>query len=169
MIAVPRRPERYRTSIVPHIHINGASEGIEFYKKAFGAIELFRVAHPDGKILHAEISIGGSVVMIGDRDDRLYAEPSALGRCTTSLHIFLDDNAAFLRCAVQAGAEEISVLTEMFYGANSASVRDPYGHVWVAASDKTGSKSGSSLSHSRCVRESNSLRGGLALASGEHP
>jgi PhnB protein len=130
------RPERYRDAIVPHIYIDGASEGIAFYKRAFGAEELLRIAHPDGKILHAEISIAGSVVMIGDPDDRLYAEPRAVGRCTAGLHIFVDDNAAMLRRAVEAGAEQIQPPTEMFYGASSASVRDPFGHVWVLLSWK---------------------------------
>jgi hypothetical protein len=91
------RPDRYRNAIVPHIYVDGASDGIEFYKRAFGAVELFRMAHPNGKVLHSEISIAGSVVMIGDPDDKLYSEPRALGRCTASLHIFLDDNAALLR------------------------------------------------------------------------
>ena len=125
------RPERYRNAIVPHIYVDGAVRGIEFYKRAFGATELFRIARPDGKILHAELSICGSVVMIGDPDDRLYAEPRSLGRCTAGLHIFIDDNAALLRRAVEAGAEEIQPPTEMFYGASSASLRDPFGHVWV--------------------------------------
>jgi PhnB protein len=130
------RPDRYRNAVVPHIYVSGASDGIAFYKRAFGAVELFRIAHPDGKILHAEISIGGSVVMIGDPDDRLYGEPRRIGRCTAGLHIFLDDNAALMRRAVEAGAELIQPPTEMFYGANSASVRDPFGHVWVLLSWK---------------------------------
>ena len=130
------RPERYRNSVVPHIYVDGASNGIDFYKRAFGAVELFRIAHPDGKILHAEISIGGSVLMIGDPDDRLYGEPRKVGRCTAGLHLFLEDNVAFLRRAVAAGAEQIQPPTEMFYGANSASVRDPFGHVWVLLSWK---------------------------------
>jgi PhnB protein len=125
------RPERYRNAIVPHIYVDGASDGIAFYKRAFGAVELFRIARPNGKILHAEISICGLVVMIGDPDDRLYGEPRALGRCTAGLHVFVDDNAALLRRAVEAGAEEIQPPTELFYGANSASLRDPFGHVWV--------------------------------------
>ena len=107
------RPDRYRNAIVPHIYVDGASDGIAFYKRAFGAVELFRMARPNGKILHAEISIEGSVVMIGDPDDRLYSEPRALGRCTASLHIFSDDNAALLRRAVESGAEEIQPPTEM--------------------------------------------------------
>jgi PhnB protein len=125
------RPERYRNAIVPHIYIEGASDAIAFYKKAFGAEELLRIAGPDGKILHAEISICDSVIMLGDPDDKLYGEPHTLGRCTAGLHIFTDDNAALQRRAVEAGAEAIQKPTEMFYGANSASVRDPYGHVWV--------------------------------------
>jgi PhnB protein len=87
-------------------------------------------------ILHAEISIHGSVLMIGDPDDRLYGEPRAFGRCTAGLHIFADDNEAVLRRAVEAGAEQIQAPTDMFYGANSASVRDPFGHVWVFLSWK---------------------------------
>jgi PhnB protein len=130
------RPDRYRNAIVPHIYVDGASDGIAFYKRAFGAVELFRMAHPNGKILHAEISLCGSVVMIGDPDGRLYSEPRALGRCTASLHIFSDDNAALLQRAVEAGAEEIQPITDMFYGATSASVRDPFGHVWVLLSWK---------------------------------
>jgi len=125
------RPERYRNAIVPHIYVDGASRGIEFYKKAFGAVELFRIASPDGKILHAEIAICDSVIMIGDPDDKLYAEPRALGRCAAGLHIFAEDNAALLQRAVEAGAEEIQSPTDMFYGASSASVRDPFGHIWV--------------------------------------
>lgn len=135
-LAMTLRPERYRNAIVPHIYIDGASEGIAFYHRAFGAVELFRIAHPGGKILHAEISICGSVIMIGDPDHRLYGEPRAIGGCTAALHIFLDDNQALSRRAVEAGAELIQPPTEMFYGASSASVRDPFGHVWVLLSWK---------------------------------
>ena len=130
------RPERYRNSIVPHIYIDGAAAAFEFYRAAFGAIELFRIESPNGKILHGEISIAGSVFMLGDPDERLYAEPRKLGRCTAGLHIFVDDNAALMQRAVKAGAESIQAPTEMFYGANSASVRDPFGHIWVLLSWK---------------------------------
>jgi PhnB protein len=125
------KPRRYGDAVVPHIYVDGASDGIAFYKRAFDAVELFRIAAPDGRILHAELSIHGAVVMIGDPDDELYAEPKALGRTTAGLHVFVDDNAAVLRRAVEAGAEQVQPPTEMFYGANSASVRDPFGHVWV--------------------------------------
>ena len=125
------RPERYKNAIVPHIYVESASDGIAFYERAFGAVELFRIAHADGKIVHAELSICGSVIMIGDPDERLYAEPRSVGRCTAGLHVFTDDNAGLLRRAVEAGAQEIEPPTDMFYGANSASLRDPFGHVWV--------------------------------------
>ena len=95
------RPHRYRNAIVPHIYVDGASDAIAFYRRAFGAVELFRIARSDGKILHAEISICESVLMIGDPDNELYGEPRALGRCTASLHIFADDNEELLRRAVE--------------------------------------------------------------------
>ena len=129
-----KRPDRYRNAIVPHIYVEGASDAIAFYKRAFGAEELFRIARPDGKILHAEISICGSVLMIGDPGDNLYGEPRVLRGCTASLHILTDDNKALLGRAVEAGAKVVQPPTDMFYGANSASVRDPYGHVWVLLS-----------------------------------
>jgi PhnB protein len=125
------RPDRYRNATVPHIYIDGAAAGIDFYERAFGAVELFRIARPDGRILHAELSICGSVVMLGDPDGTLYGEPRKVGRCTAGLHLFVDDNAALLRRAIQMGAQEIQPPTDMFYGASSASVRDPFGHVWV--------------------------------------
>jgi PhnB protein len=128
------RPERYRHAIVPHIYVDGASAAIEFYKLAFAAEELYRIVESRGGILHAEVSICDSVFMIGDPDNKLYGDPRTLTRCTASLHVFTNDNAALLRRAIKAGAEEIQPPTEMFYGANSASVRDPFGHVWVLLS-----------------------------------
>jgi PhnB protein len=126
-----RRPDRYRSGVIPHIYVAPAADAIAFYERAFGARELFRIAHPDGRILHAELSILGAVIMIGDPDDTLYGDPRALGRCSASLHLFVEDNAAVLRRAIEAGAREVQPPTPMFYGANSASLRDPFGHVWV--------------------------------------
>ena len=123
------RPNQYRNAIVPHIYVDRASGAIAFYNKAFGAVKLFRIAHPNGRILHAEISICGSVLMIGDPDNeqQVYGDPRALGRTSASLHIFVDDNQALLQRAVGAGATQIQPPTDMFYGANSASLRDPFG------------------------------------------
>lgn len=102
-----------------------------FYERAFAAEELFRIESPGGRILHAELSVCGSTIVLGDPDERLYGEPRSLGRCTAGLHLFVEDNAVVLRRAVEAGCEAIQPPTEMFYGANSASVRDPFGRVWV--------------------------------------
>jgi PhnB protein len=124
-------PPRYRNAVVPHIYIDGAAAAISFYQRAFGAEELFRITRPDGKILHSEIAIAGSTIMLGDPDGRLYAEPRALDRCTAGLHLFVDDNGTWMRRAVEAGCEAIQKSVDMFYGASSASVRDPFGHVWV--------------------------------------
>jgi PhnB protein len=125
------RPERYRDAVVPHIYIDGADAAVRFYKDAFGAEELFRIARPDGGIIHAELSLYGATIMMGDPDDRLYAEPRQVGRSTAGLHLFVDDNASAMRRAVEAGCELIQAPVDMFYGASSASVRDPFGHVWV--------------------------------------
>lgn len=125
------RPERYRDAVVPHIYIDGADAAMDFYKAAFGADELFRIASPEGRIIHTELSLCSATIMLGDPDDRLYAEPRRVGRCTAGLHLFVDDNTATMRRAVEAGCEQIQAPTDMFYGANSASVRDPFGHVWV--------------------------------------
>jgi PhnB protein len=130
-----RRPERYRNAVVPHIYVEGAAKAVAFYEKAFGAEELFRVTGKDGRIVHGELAICGSVVMIGDPGDGgLYGEPRQLGGCTAGLHIMVDDNAALLRRAMAAGAEEVQPLTDMFYGASACAVRDPFGHVWVLLS-----------------------------------
>jgi PhnB protein len=124
-------PQRYRNAIVPHIYVEDAAAAIAFYARAFGAVELFRIARGDGRIIHAEIEIEGSVVMLGDPDGPYYGDPRALGGCSAGLHIFTGDNEGLLRRAAAAGAEAIQQPTEMFYGANSASLRDPFGHVWV--------------------------------------
>lgn len=132
-----KRPNRYHNAVVAHIYVEGAAGAIAFYEKAFGAQELFRVIGKDGKIVHGEIAICGSVVMIGDPGGGgFYGEPRKLGGCTAGLHIMVDDNEALLRRATAAGAEEIQPVTDMFYGASAGSVRDPFGHVWVLLSWK---------------------------------
>src|SRR5205085_10267366 len=98
---------------------------------AFGAEEMFRLAAPNGRIVHSELAVCNATVMLGDPDGRLYDEPRRLGACTAGLHLFVDDNAAVLARAVAAGCEQIQPPTDMFYGASSASLRDPFGHVWV--------------------------------------
>ena len=131
------RPNRYWDAIVPHIYVDGATEAVDFYKRAFGAEELFRVIQPGGKILHAEISICGSVLMISDPTNKdLYAGPRSSGRTTASLHIFVDNNQALLQQAIAAGAEEIEPPTDMFYGDRISMVEDKAGVVWAISTHK---------------------------------
>jgi PhnB protein len=126
-----KRPRRYTNAVVPHIYIRGAARAVAFYAEAFGAEELFRIAAPDGRIVHSELVVCNATVMLGDPDARLYDEPRQLGACTAGLHLIVDDNASVLARAVAAGCEQIQPPTDTFYGANSASLRDPFGHVWV--------------------------------------
>lgn len=125
------RPLRYANAVIPHIYVQDAARAVAFYTEAFGARELFRIAASNGRIVHSELSICGATVMLGDPDGSLYGEPRQLGACTASLHLIVDDNEAVLARAVAAGCKEVQPPTDMFYGANSASVRDPFGHVWV--------------------------------------
>ncbi|MEZ2332744.1 VOC family protein [Mesorhizobium sp. RCC_202] len=125
------RPSRYLNAVVPHIYVRDAAGAVAFYTRAFGAEELLRIAAPDGRIIHSELVICDATVMLGDPTSQLYGEPRQLGACTAGLHLMVDDNAGILARAVAAGCEQVQPPTDMFYGANSASVRDPFGHVWV--------------------------------------
>jgi PhnB protein len=134
---VDKRPDRYHNAVVAHIYAERAADAIAFYEQAFGAVELFRVTGNAGKIVHGELAICGSVVMIGDPGESgLYGEPRRLGACSAGLHVMVDDNEALLRRATAAGAEEVQPVTDMFYGASAGVVRDPFGHVWVLLSWK---------------------------------
>ncbi|WET81562.1 VOC family protein [Amycolatopsis sp. QT-25] len=123
-------PDRYRHAAIPHLMVDGAAEAIRFYTKAFGGHELFRIADPEGTIIHAEVSIKGSTIMVGDADEPFKA-PDAAGGSTVGLHVYVDDVDAFTDQAVRAGATLLQPPTDMFYGARSAMLKDPFGHVWV--------------------------------------
>ncbi|MCF3128851.1 VOC family protein [Streptomyces olivochromogenes] len=124
-------PEHYRNAVIAHVMIDGAANAIDFYSKAFGAEELFRLGQPDGRILHAEISIQGSTIMLGDAEGPIFAAPTGLGGTTVGLHAFVDDVDALAQRAVAAGAELLQPPTDQFHGDRTAILRDPYGHVWV--------------------------------------
>jgi PhnB protein len=131
-----KRPERYRNAVVPHIYVDGASDGIAFYEKAFGAVELFRIAHPNGKILHAELEICDSlgILAIQTTGSMASRSPSAAAPpvCTSSSMI----TKPYCDVPSSRARRRSSRLRKCFYGANSASVRDPFGHVWVLLSWK---------------------------------
>jgi PhnB protein len=121
-------------SVTPSLMVAGAAKAIEFYKKALGAEELKRFEGPDGKIMHAEIRIGDSVLMLGDEMPEMGARgPKSVGGTSVSFFIYGDNvNAAWKR-AVEAGAKEIMPLQDQFWGDRTGCLEDPFGHHWWLA------------------------------------
>ena len=130
-------PDGYH-SITPYLIISGASEALDFYKKAFGATELMRMADPQtNKIGHAEIKIGDSPVMLADEHPQMgYRSPKALGGTPVSLMVYVADVDAVAKQAVAAGAKELRPVQDQFYGDRSGSFEDPFGHVWTISTHK---------------------------------
>lgn len=122
-------PEHYKYAVIPHIMVDGAAEAIKFYVKAFGASELFRLDGDDGRIVHAEISVRGSTLMLGDADAPF--SPTGEGGASVALHVYVPDVDALTAQAVAAGAELLSSPTDMPYGARQSMLRDPFGHIWI--------------------------------------
>ncbi len=128
-------PDGYH-SVTPYLSIKGAAEAIEFYKKAFGAIELFRMDH-DGKVGHAEIKIGDSPVMLADEYPEMsFNSPKTLGGSPVGLMIYVEDVDTVYNQAIQAGGVELKPLQDQFYGDRSGTLTDPFGHVWTVATHK---------------------------------
>jgi PhnB protein len=128
-------PEGY-SSVVAYISVKGASDAIAYYKKAFGAQELVRMPMPDGKLGHAEIKIGDSIVMLADEmdhPDAIAKSPRTLGGVTSGLCIYVVDCDAVFNRAVEAGGKVRRALADQFYGDRSGTVEDPFGQVWTIA------------------------------------
>ncbi|MGQ0713833.1 MAG: VOC family protein [Gemmatimonadaceae bacterium] len=123
-------PKGYHT-VTPGICVRDAAKAIDFYKEAFGAEELDRMEGPDGSIMHAEIRIGDSIIMLGEENPAWGTRsPQTLGGVHGSLHIYVDDaDAAFAR-AVSAGCEVRNPLEDAFWGDRYGKVADPFGHEW---------------------------------------
>ncbi|HZE26408.1 MAG TPA: VOC family protein [Terriglobales bacterium] len=130
-------PEGYH-SVTPYLIIKGAAAAIDFYKKAFGATELFRMPDASGKgIGHAEIKIGDSPIMLADEHpDMGYRSPQALGGTPVSILLYVDDVDAVIPRAVAAGAKLMQPIKDQFYGDRSGTIHDPFGHVWTIATHK---------------------------------
>ena len=135
-MAVKPIPEGYH-SVTPYLIINGAGEAIEFYKKAFGASELFRIPAPGGKIGHAEINIGDSRIMLADEYPEMgYKSPSSWGGTAVSLMIYVADVDSVYQQAIAAGGKEKRAVKDEFYGDRLGTMEDPFGHVWHIATHK---------------------------------
>jgi PhnB protein len=126
-----------RSGIIPHLVLNDAAAGIDFYKKAFGAVELFRLASPDGRLMHAEMKLGDSIFMLAD-DFPEYCEGASrsaktLGGTPVGLHRYVEDCDAAVKQATDAGATMLMPPQDMFWGDRYAVVIDPFGHQWSLA------------------------------------
>ena len=124
-------PEGYH-SLTPYLVIKGASDAIEFYKRAFGATEIMRMPSPDGRIGHAELAIGDSKLMLADEYPEMgHRSPQSIGGTGVSLMLYLDKVDEVFKRAVAAGAKELQPIKDQFYGDRSGTLQDPFGHVWT--------------------------------------
>ena len=129
-------PQGYH-SVTPYLIVRGAADAIEFYKKAFGAVELFRMPSPDGKIGHAEIRIGDSPIMMADEYPEMgYQGPQSIGGSPVSLMIYVEDVDTVFNQAVAAGATVKEALQDKFYGDRIGTLVDPFGHRWHVSTHK---------------------------------
>lgn len=121
-------------SVTPYLTLSDTARALDFYKRAFGAKEIMRMDGPDGKIGHAEIKIGDSIVMLADEFPEMGARgPKSLGGSPFSLMIYLENVDARFQQAVSAGAKVVRPVQDQFYGDRSGIVEDPFGHVWNLA------------------------------------
>ncbi|MCF5689424.1 VOC family protein [Pseudomonas sp. PA-1-3F] len=127
-------PDGYH-SLTPYMGIDKAGEAIEFYKKALGATQVMRLDMPDGRVGHAELRIGDSSLMLGTPCDQM-ALRNPDEHTSIGLHLYVEDVDAQFQRAVDAGATVVSEPKDQFYGDRSASVKDPFGHLWFLATHK---------------------------------
>ena len=126
-------PKGY-SSITPYLAIRGAAEAIEFYKKAFGAMELMRMPGPAGKLGHVEIKVGDSKVMLADESEQMnFLGPQAHGGTPVHIHVYVKDVDATVAKAVELGAKMMRQVQDMFYGDRTGAIEDPFGHFWHIA------------------------------------
>jgi PhnB protein len=129
-------PEGYHTA-TPYLVVNDAAKAIDYYKQAFGANEIMRMQGPNGKIGHAELRIGDSVVMLSDEmpggDVR---SPQSLGGCTGSVFLYVTDVDSVYNRAISAGGKSTMPVADQFWGDRFGKLTDPFGHAWALATHK---------------------------------
>jgi PhnB protein len=136
MSTVKHIPDGYHT-ITPHLAVRDAAKALKFYAEAFGAEEMFRMPGPGGVIMHAEVKIGDSIVMLGEESPEQGAlSPKAIGGSPVSLMIYLKDVDASFARASKAGCTVQMPPTDMFWGDRYCKVEDPFGHHWAMATHK---------------------------------
>jgi PhnB protein len=127
-------PEGFHTA-TPYLIFKDAARAIEFYKKAFGALELERIADENGKVRHAEIKIGDSPFMMTEESAEYpdWQSPESRGGTPVHFYLYVEDCDAVFNQAIAAGAKELLPMKDQFYGDRSGGVTDPFGHVWYIA------------------------------------
>ena len=135
-MTVKSTPEGYH-SVTPYLIVRGGARAIDFYTKAFGASELFRMEGPGGTLGHAEIQIGDSRVMLADEHPEMGAQsPESIGGSAVHLMIYVDDADAVFKRAIAAGAKETRPMRDEFYGDRTGNLLDPFGHCWTISTHK---------------------------------
>ncbi len=132
-MAVDPIPAEYHR-VTPYLSVDGAAAAIAFYGSVFGATERVRMDAPDGKIGHAEVQIGDSIIMLADAFPEMGAPtPAALGGSPVTLMVYVNDVDDVFSRALQAGAKVISPVENQFYGDRTGQFEDPFGHRWNVA------------------------------------
>ena len=124
-------------TVTPHLIVENASAALEFYAKAFGAVELSRLPGPEGKLMHASFRIGNSVLFMADAFPQWGSfGPAALKGTSVTIHLYVEDSDAVFAQAVAAGCTVKMPITDMFWGDRYGLVIDPFGHAWSVATHK---------------------------------
>ena len=117
--------------VTPYLIVDGAGAAIDFYCSVLGATERVRMPGPDGRIGHAELQLGDSIIMLADENAQMDVRgPRAIGGTPVSLHVYVEDSDAVFERAVQAGAKALHAVEDRFYGDRSGQFEDPFGHRW---------------------------------------
>ena len=133
MAKVKPIPDNY-PRVTPYLTVEGAADAIDFYTLVFDAKERGRMAGPDGKVGHAELEIGDSLVMLSDSFPQSETRPpSELGGTSAGIFLYVEDVDAVVKRAVDAGATVTMEVADQFWGDRFGSIKDPYGHVWSIA------------------------------------
>ena len=126
-------PKGYHTA-TPYLTVQGAADAIDFYQRAFGAKEIFRMPGPGGKIMHAEITIGDSHVMLADESNIGETKaPKTLKGTSAGIFLYVEDVDATFKQALKAGAKQSQAVQDQFWGDRFGKLTDPFGHAWMLA------------------------------------
>jgi PhnB protein len=134
-MSAPYKPDNFNT-LTPHLTVEGADKYIDFLKRAFGAVESSRSPGPGGKLMHAEVRIGDSVLMLNDHFPEFGSPPIAQGFWPITFHLYVPDADATFAQATAAGCEATMPLADQFWGDRYGQVKDPFGFRWAISTRK---------------------------------